>query len=98
MMPAAWFIAPNSDSKAPRRGTCRPAYRARQRWSPRTEMTPRASPDPAPGHTPARAGEGPAVPDSKRTANGGLAIRARGLTKRFGNVVAVDKLDLNVDR
>jgi len=61
-------------------------------------MTPRAGPDPASGHTPAQTREGPAVQNSKGTANGELAIRARGLTKRFGNVVAVDKLDLNVAR
>ena len=30
--------------------------------------------------------------------HGGIAIRARALTKKFGNVVAVDNLDLNVER
>jgi ABC-2 type transport system ATP-binding protein len=30
--------------------------------------------------------------------DGDLAIRARGLTRKFGNVVAVDHLDLNVGR
>ena len=48
---------------------------------------PRTSPLPASGHLPPRAGEGKEV-----------AIRARGLTRKFGDVVAVDKLDLNVGR
>ena len=50
-------------------------------------MSSRASSLPASSHLPPQAGEGKE-----------LAIRARGLTRKFGNVVAVDKLDLNVGR
>jgi len=39
-----------------------------------------------------------AAPVSAGAKRDGLAIRARGLTRRFGNVVAVDRLDLNVAR
>jgi ABC-2 type transport system ATP-binding protein len=45
------------------------------------------------GHLPPQAGEGKA---SGR--NGDVAIRARGLTKKFGQLTAVDHLDLSVAR
>jgi len=50
-------------------------------------MAPQPAPLPSHGQLPPQAGEGNSV-----------AIRARGLTKRFGNVVAVDNIDLNVAR
>jgi ABC-2 type transport system ATP-binding protein len=50
-------------------------------------MSSSTSPAPASGHLSPQAGEGK-----------DLAIRARGLTRTFGNVVAVDHLDLNVGR
>ena len=55
-----------------------------------------ASLHPADGQLPGH-GEG----SKRRTSNGGandIAIRARGLTKTFGNVTAVDHVDLNVSR
>jgi ABC-2 type transport system ATP-binding protein len=61
-------------------------------------MTPPASPDPASGRPSPRAGEAAGRQSSKRTGNGEVAIRARGLTRRFGNLVAVDNVDLNVAR
>jgi len=51
------------------------------------DVSPQVPPHPASGHLPPQAGEG-----------NDLAIRARGLTRKFGNVVAVDNLDLNVAR
>jgi ABC-2 type transport system ATP-binding protein len=64
-------------------------------------MTPLSRPLPASGHLPPKAGEatergGPQTP--KDGAGSGVAIRARALTKRFGDVVAVDHVDLNVAR
>src|SRR5512135_1982835 len=50
-------------------------------------MSSQSSPLPASAHLPPQAEEGKQ-----------LAIRARGLTRRFGNVVAVDHVDLNVGR
>jgi len=38
------------------------------------------------------------LPPAHNGAGGELAIRARALTKRFGDVVAVDNVDLNVAR
>src|SRR5690606_15453717 len=38
----------------------------------------------------------PAEPASSRSGAPALAIRARGLTRRFGALVAVDRLDLDV--
>ena len=40
----------------------------------------------------------PAEPASSRSGAPALAIRARGLTRRFGALVAVDRLDLDVPR
>ena len=66
-----------------------------------------ANPASPPSASPARAPTGSArtnadgaraVSGTPARGSGELAIRARALTKRFGNVVAVDKLDLNVER
>jgi ABC-2 type transport system ATP-binding protein len=51
-------------------------------------MANQTHPDPAIGHLPPQAGDG----------KNGSAIVARGLTKRFGNNIAVDHLDLTVAR
>jgi ABC-2 type transport system ATP-binding protein len=45
-----------------------------------------------------RAREGAGVRGSGSDGGGQLAIKARGLTKRFGDLVAVDHVDLNVER
>ena len=58
-------------------------------------------PQPASRHSPPHAAEGsdPAGPVPPRAGpSGDVAIRAHALTKRFGDVVAVDNLDLNVAR
>jgi ABC-2 type transport system ATP-binding protein len=61
-------------------------------------MSSPTSPLPAYGHLPPLAGEGnQARPPQAGEGKNNAAIVARGLTRRFGNVVAVDHLDLTVE-
>src|SRR5690242_14357003 len=94
-MPAALSIAPNWASTATMRASCRRGCRVRRRRLRPNRMAPQGSPLQASG--PSRIEVRDRLPAQAEQGKE-LAIRARGLTRKFGDVVAVDNLDLNVGR